>query len=46
VTFKCAKAEDVMKEVTKSVWGSEDVVAIVDPPRGGLRKLKKGHSHI
>ena len=35
--FHCAKAEDVMKEITRSVGGTGDVVAIVDPPRGGLR---------
>ena len=38
VKFHCAKAEDVMKDITKSVIGSSHVVAIVDPPRGGLRK--------
>ena len=37
VRYHCAKAEDVMKNITKSVIGSEDVVAVVDPPRGGLR---------
>ncbi|WAR03771.1 TRM2A-like protein [Mya arenaria] len=36
VVYHCAKAEDVMKDITKSVFGSEDVVAIVDPPRSGL----------
>lgn len=28
-----------MKDITKSVLGSTDVVAIVDPPRGGLREF-------
>ncbi|XP_060605799.1 tRNA (uracil-5-)-methyltransferase homolog A-like [Ruditapes philippinarum] len=36
IKFHCAKAEDVMKDITKSVIGSSNVVAIVDPPRGGL----------
>ncbi|KAL4223292.1 tRNA methyltransferase 2 [Mactra antiquata] len=36
VTYHCAKAEDVMKDITKSLYGSTNVVAIVDPPRGGL----------
>ena len=37
VKYQCAKAEDAIKQVTKSVTGS-DVVAVVDPPRSGLRK--------
>ncbi|XP_045171290.2 tRNA (uracil-5-)-methyltransferase homolog A-like [Mercenaria mercenaria] len=36
VTYHCAKAEDVMKDITRSVTSSSDVIAIVDPPRGGL----------
>lgn len=36
VCYHCAKAEDVMKDITRSVMGSTNVVAIVDPPRGGL----------
>ncbi|XP_052260263.1 tRNA (uracil-5-)-methyltransferase homolog A-like [Dreissena polymorpha] len=36
VEYHCAKAEDIIKEVTRSVRGSDEVVAIVDPPRSGL----------
>ncbi len=37
--FYCGKAEDVLPGLMKRLWGS-DVVAIVDPPRDGLRKCK------
>lgn len=36
VTYHCAKAEDVMANITRSLGSQEEVVAIVDPPRGGL----------
>ena len=35
--FHCGKAEDVMADLMKSV-ANDDVVAVVDPPRGGLRE--------
>ena len=37
--FHCGKAEDVLPGLIKRLWGS-DVVAVVDPPRDGLRKCK------
>ncbi len=38
VKYYCAKAEDVIHHLMSSLW-SKDVVAVVDPPRAGLRKL-------
>ena len=37
ITFHCGKVEDVINGVMKTLRAS-DVVAIVDPPRAGLRK--------
>lgn len=37
--FLCGKAEDVLpKHFERSVGGRGEVVGVVDPPRGGLRK--------
>lgn len=38
VEFHCGKAEDVLPNILKR-FANEKVVAIVDPPRAGLRKL-------
>ena len=35
--FICGKAEDVIKEQLSHVSG-DNVIAILDPPRGGVRK--------
>ncbi|XP_075541207.1 tRNA (uracil-5-)-methyltransferase homolog A [Dermacentor variabilis] len=35
-SFVQGKAEDVIQDVIRSVGGSEEIVAIVDPPRQGL----------
>lgn len=35
--FHCGKAEDVLPSMVHKLGGS-DVMAVVDPPRGGLRK--------
>ena len=37
--FLCGKAEDVLqKHLEKSLGGRGEVIGVVDPPRGGLRK--------
>jgi len=36
VSFRFGKAEDVIPDLLKTISGKP--VAIVDPPRGGLRK--------
>ena len=38
VEFHCGKAENIMKNVIGG-YKYSNVVAVVDPPRGGLRKL-------
>ena len=37
--YHCSKAEDIIGQLTRPLQRNTDVVAIVDPPRGGLRKL-------
>jgi len=37
VEYHCSKVEDVIDEIIKSA-GSSPIVAVVDPPRNGLRK--------
>ena len=37
--YHCSKAEDIIGHLTRPLQRNTDVVAIVDPPRGGLRKL-------
>ena len=39
IEFICGKAEDVLPTITNRFTGHANVVAVVDPPRAGLRKV-------